>query len=300
MALTAALRDLNKLNTFVRVAERGSFTKAAVDLCTTPSVISKRIKELEDSLGFSLLNRSTHGIVLTDAGEGLFQNFMEMLGKLDDYVVDARNLQTGPVGTLRVQTTDDFAKNVLTPIVVNFAGLHSGLRIHLSVLSDNSALVDDGVDVIVASKKPNLPGLTQQDLGEVRYVICASPEYLRSKGKPKSPQDLRHHNCLASQYAGPRDWPFQTATRPLLVEPKGSMSSDNYTVLIQMALRDCGIIRVPRHAVKTELDEHRLEPLLERVSLSPERVAAYFSKSKHLPAKTLEFVSYLRSAISGR
>ena len=71
MSLTAALRDLNKLNAFVRVAERRSFTKAAADLRTTPSVVSKHMKELEDALGFSLLNRSTHGIVLTDAGEGL-------------------------------------------------------------------------------------------------------------------------------------------------------------------------------------------------------------------------------------
>ena len=96
MSLTAALRDLNKLNAFVRVAERRSFTKAAADLRTTPSVISKHMKELEDALGFSLFNRSTHGIVLTDAGEGLFQNCLQMLAKLDDYVVETRNLQKGP------------------------------------------------------------------------------------------------------------------------------------------------------------------------------------------------------------
>ena len=86
MPLTAVLRDLNKLNTFVRVAQRRSFTKAAAELRTTPSVVSKRMKELEDSLGFSLLNRSTHGLVLTDAGEGLFQQCLEMLAKLDTYV----------------------------------------------------------------------------------------------------------------------------------------------------------------------------------------------------------------------
>ena len=82
MSLTAALRDLNKLNAFVRVAERRSFTKAAADLRTTPSVVSKHMKDLEDALGFSLFNRSTHGIMLTDAGEGLFQNYLRMLATL--------------------------------------------------------------------------------------------------------------------------------------------------------------------------------------------------------------------------
>src|SRR5262249_61516619 len=86
MSLPAALRDLNKLNTFVRVAQRRSFTKAATELRTTPSVISKRMKDLEDSLGFSLLNRSTHGVVLTDAGEGLFHQCLEMIAKVADCV----------------------------------------------------------------------------------------------------------------------------------------------------------------------------------------------------------------------
>ena len=84
MPFTAPLRDLNKLNTFVRVAQRRSFTKAAAELRTTPSVISKRIKELEEALGFTLLNRSTHGLTLTDAGEGLFQNCLEMLAKVEE------------------------------------------------------------------------------------------------------------------------------------------------------------------------------------------------------------------------
>src|SRR5438045_9683331 len=96
MSFTAPLRDLNKLNTFVRVAQRQSFTKAAAELRTTPSVVSKRMKELEDSLGFSLLNRSTHGLVLTDAGEGLFQQCLEMLATLDTYVTEASNIATGP------------------------------------------------------------------------------------------------------------------------------------------------------------------------------------------------------------
>src|SRR3954462_6435625 len=120
MALTAAPRDLNKLNAFVRVAERRSFTKAAADLRTTPSVVSKHMKELEESLGFSLLNRSTHGLALTDAGEGLFQNCLQILAKLDDYVVEPRNLQKGPSGTLRVQTTSEYAQFVLTPLLSKF------------------------------------------------------------------------------------------------------------------------------------------------------------------------------------
>src|SRR3954469_16452407 len=97
MAFTAALRDLNKLNTFVRVAQHRSFTKAAAELRTRPSVVSKRIKELEESLGFSLVNRSTHGLGLTDAGEGIFQRCLEQLANMDDYITERRKSRLAPL-----------------------------------------------------------------------------------------------------------------------------------------------------------------------------------------------------------
>ena len=300
MSLTAALRDLNKLNTFVRVAERRSFTKAAADLRTTPSVISKHMKELEEALGFSLLNRSTHGIVLTDAGEGLFQNCLKMLANLDDYVVDARNLQTGPFGTLRVQTTSDYARHVLVPLIGEFAGRHPGLRVHLAVLADDSAPAEDGFDVIVARTKPSLPGLIERDLGAVRHVVCASPKYFQRFGRPKKPEDLREHSCLVNLLSTPKGWPFQNGSRQMLAEVKGALSSNSSAVLIQMALQGEGIIRVPHYAVKARLADKTLQAIFESVTLSPERMRAYFSKAKHLPAKTTDFIQFLQSSVAGK
>ena len=221
MSLTAALRDLNKLNTFVRVGERLSFTRAAADLRTTPSVVSKHMKELEAALGFSLLNRSTHGIVLTEAGEGLFQSCLQMLSKLDGYVVEARNLQKGPVGTLRVQAASDYARCVLAPVMAQFVERHPGLRIHLFVATDGSASADDGFDVIVATTKPALPGLVDRDLGGIAHVVCASPAYFQRFGRPKKPEDLREHNCLVNLSSAPKGWPFKVASRHVLVEREG-------------------------------------------------------------------------------
>ncbi|MDH7798350.1 MULTISPECIES: LysR family transcriptional regulator [unclassified Beijerinckia] len=298
MTVTAPLRDLKKLNTFVRVAERRSFTKAAEDLRTTPSVVSKHMKELEETLGFSLLNRSTHGIVLTDAGEGLFQNCLHMLASLDDYLVEARNSQTGPFGTLRVQTTSDYARLVLSPLIGAFADRHPGLRVHLAVVPEDQTPSEDGCDVIVAGRKPSLPGLLERDLGPVPHVICAAPAYFARCGRPQDPQDLRQHNCLVNLYGGPKSWPFQAASRPLLIEVKGSLSSNNTAALIQMALQGWGIIRVPLSAVQAELAEMRLETILDQVALSPERISLYFSKAKHLPAKTSDFIQFLLAAMA--
>jgi DNA-binding transcriptional LysR family regulator len=300
MALTAALRDLNKLNTFVRVGERLSFTKAAVDLRTTPSVVSKHMKELEAALGFSLLNRSTHGIALTDAGEGLFQSCLQMLSKLDGYVVEARNLQKGPVGTLRVQAESEYARCVLAPVIAAFAEKNPALRIHLFAATDSSGSSDDGFDVIVAGTKPSLPGLVDRDLGAIPHVVCASPAYLQHRGRPKQPEDLREHNCLVNLSSAPKGWSFKSGSRQVVVAVKGALSSNSHAVLIRMALEGHGIVRVPLYAAKAELANKTLEAIFENVTLSPERMRAYFSKAKHLPAKTADFVQYLRASLGGR
>jgi DNA-binding transcriptional LysR family regulator len=237
--------------------------------------------------------------VLTDAGEGLFQSCQKVLGTLDDYVVGARNLQSGPVGTLRVQTTSDYARCVLAPLILEFSQRHSGLRVHLSVMTDNCDAVEDGFDVIVASKKPALPGLVDQDLGGIAHVVCASPDYFRRFGRPKEPQDLRDHNCLSDLFSGRKVWPFKSGTRQLPIEVKGTLSSNSYAVLIPMAVQGHGIIRVPRHAIKTELADKSLETIFDDITLSPERVYAYFSKAKNLPAKTIDFIRFLQDAIVG-
>jgi DNA-binding transcriptional LysR family regulator len=297
MPVTAVLRDLNKLNTFVRVVQCQSFTKAAAELRTRPSVVSKRMKELEASLGFSVLNRSTHGLALTEAGHGLFQQCLEILAKLDHYVTERRNLETGPFGTLRVQATSDYSRFILAPLTTKFVEQHPGVRVHLSVLPENLISAENGFDIIVSSHKPSLPGVVAHDLGAIRHVICGSPQYFRKFGRPKTPQDLREHNCLADLYSGPKSWPFRNSPRPLLVEVKGSLSSNSSAVLIRMALNGSGIIRVPLHAVQKEIADKKLDVIFKNVALSPERMSAYCARAKRLPAKTADFISFLKTSL---
>ena len=296
-AFTTVLRDLNKLNTFVRAAQYRSFTKAASELRTKPSVVSKRIKELEESLGFRVLNRSTHGLVLTDAGRGLFQRCQETLRKIDDYVTERRNIETRPFGTLRIQAPAGYSQFVLAPLASKFVREHPGVRVHLSAASEGNVSHEDVFDVIMAMQKPLLPGIVAHDLGPIRHVICAAPSYLRKFGHPKRPQDLREHNCLTDQYSGPKGWPFKNPSRPLLVEAKGSLSSNSNGALVKMALDGIGIIRAPLYSVNTEIAEKRLEVIFKSKSLSPERMSAYTAKGKPVAAKTSNFLEFLMASV---
>jgi LysR family transcriptional regulator for bpeEF and oprC len=179
------LRDLNKLNTFVRVAERRSFTQAARDLRTTPSVVSKHMSELEDALGFSLLNRSPHGVALTEAGTHLLESCLQLLASLDEFVVETRNVQTGPFGSLRLHATTGYARWIIAPLIPDFLRRYPNIRVDL-VTETLSREVETGSDVIVASSKPALPGLVEKDIGPIPHVVCASPKYFLSTENRRS------------------------------------------------------------------------------------------------------------------
>lgn len=296
MPALPTLRDLNKLNTFVRVAERRSFTQAARDLRTTPSVVSKHMSELEDKLGFSLLNRSPHGVALTDAGTHLLESCLELLANLDAFVVETRNIQTGPFGSLRLHATTGYARWIIAPLIPDFLKLYPNIRIDLVTESLPRDSFENGSDVIVASTKPAMPGLVEKDIGPIPHVVCSSPKYFKAHGKPNEPHDLREHNCLVDSFS-PRKWTFKKGSRETLVEVKGTLSSNSSAIIIQAALDGVGIIKVPRYTVRGELSSGRLKSIFEDITHSGERMRAYYSKTKYLPAKTLAFLDLLQTAM---
>ena len=306
MPVLPALRDLHKLNAFVRAAESRSFTKAARDLNTSPSVISKHISDLERNLGFSLLTRSTHGVALTEAGEGLLQKCLKLFAGLDEYVIDTRNTQIGPYGFLRVQCSPDYARWILAPIVRDFVKAHPQVRAEL--VTRVSGIFDDECDIAVASVKPKTPGLIGEVVGKVGFVICATPKYFAAHGKPKSPQELRNHNCLIDSNAAPKtstaagssEWSFRRGNQASVVEVKGSICSDSSAVLRQMTLDHIGIARLPTYLIRAELADGSLQPVFKDMTGAPEEVSAYYSKTKLLPAKVTTFLEFLRKSLRTR
>jgi DNA-binding transcriptional LysR family regulator len=254
------------------------------------------MSELEDKLGFSLLNRSPHGVALTDAGTHLLESCLELLANLDAFVVETRNIQTGPFGSLRLHATTGYARWIIAPLIPDFLKLYPNIRVDLVTESLPRDSFENGSDVIVASTKPAMPGLVEKDIGPIPHVVCASPKYFKAHGKPNEPHDLREHNCLVDSFS-PRKWTFKKGSRETVVEVKGTLSSNSSAIIIQAALDGVGIIKVPRYTVRGELSSGKLKSIFEDITHSGERMRAYYSKTKYLPAKTLAFLDLLQTAM---
>ena len=124
-------------------------------------------------------------------------------------------------------------------------------------------------------------------------------------GRPKTPQELRKHNCLidfttapkTSTAAGSGEWRFRKGGTGLIVEVKGSFCSNSMAVLRQMTLDHVGIARMPLYAIKAELADGSLEPLFQDMT-SFDEISAYYSKTKLLPAKVTGFLKFLRQSLA--
>jgi len=154
---------------------------------------------------------------------------------------------------------------VLAPLVLEFVGRFPSLRIQLVSAPDN---ITPSTTASTSSSPHEavVPGLVDCDLGVVEHLVCASPAYLDRAGRPKKPEDLREHNCLVNLASAPRIG-VSIGLKSLLVQVKGTLSSNSADVLIQMALQGHGVVRVPRYAVRSELASQSLEAMLEQADL---------------------------------
>jgi DNA-binding transcriptional LysR family regulator len=298
MSNQRVLRDLNKLNTFVRVAQRKSFSRAAQDLRATPSVISKRIKELEDELGFVVLNRSTHGVTLTDHGEGLLAHCLQLFDQMDNFVTDARRSQKQAHGTLRVQAIGDCADLMACPVVTRFLRRMPSLKLQYTATHDPSQGIEDGVDVFVSTRSVAAPGFHEIDLGPVQFSVCASPAYLEGKPRPTDPRSLKDFSCITELRSTTREWPFLIGGNAASVQVGGTLLCNGYGMMRRAALDGIGVVRVPSVLVREDMSQGLLVPVVAPELIASERLAAFYSNVNALPKKTSEFLIDLRASFA--
>jgi len=285
---------------FVSVVHSGSLSAAGRQLGLSPASVSRQINALEDSLGARLLNRTSRKLTLTEPGEVYLNRAEQILHQVNEANTSVSELHRVPRGTLRVHSRILVGTMHVVPAMPEFLRRYPEIKVDLLLSNHDIDLVERNVDVDIRIGKLEDSSLIARKLASSERIVCASPDYLARAGRPKKPEDLREHNCLVNLASTPKDWPFQSASKSFLVQVKGTLSSNSADVLVQMALQGHGIVRVPRYAVRSELASKSLEAMFEAATLSPERVCAYYSKAKHLPAKTIDFVNFLQAAITGR
>lgn len=288
--------DLNDMVMFARVVEAKSFSRAAERMGASKSRVSKTIAKLERSLHARLLNRSTRGLSLTEVGTAFYEHCRRVAEEAQQAVEVVGQLHSEPRGVLKVTAPVAFGTLHVAPALPEFLGLHPHLAIDMTITDRMVDLVEEGYDVAIRIvREPDL-NLVARKLAPVRRVACATPEYFSRHGVPKTPQDLKRHNCLHYTYFGAQgEWYFKGPEGEVAVPLSGDLRINDDEALSQAVLGGLGVALLPTFIIGKELQSGRLQAVLSEYVPLERHIYAVHLQSIHLPPKVRAFVDFLRA-----
>jgi len=278
---------------FARVVDTGSFSGAARALEQSPSAVSRQIGALEDRVGVRLLNRTQHGISLTEEGRAFHQRCRTValeVAQAEEALSAIGELR----GTLRVVSTVAFGKSQLLPMLPRFLEMYPELRLSLDLTDRPVDLAAEDVDVAIRfSEQVTDPDVIARKLAPNRRVICAAPSYVERWGAPETPADLARHNCLGlTTVAAWNDWAFDEPNAETM-RISGNFEANSADAIYHAALAGVGIARLSTYLVQDDLRAGRLVRLLPHYIQDNANIVAIYAERRNLAPKIRAFLDFL-------
>ena len=281
------------------VVSRHGFARAAEALDTSPANVTRYIAELEAHLGTRLLNRHSRKLSLTESGEALYERARAILADVDEAEAVSSSATVRPQGRLRINAPVSFGLLHLASRWPRFARRYPEVELDVSLIDRVVDVVDEGFDMAIRISRSGSSTHAARKLASSRNVVCASPDYLREHGTPRTPADLAQHACIVYTYVG-SEWHLQADDgKPHSVRVRGVMQVNNGDTARTAALDGLGVIWQPTFLVGPDLRAGRLVPLLPGYRVPDIDVLAVYPSRRHLGAKVRAMIDFLAEEFSG-
>lgn len=297
--------QLRAVRVFLKVVAEGSFAGAARALDMAPAVVTRVVAELEAHLGTRLLQRTTRRIALTDAGAAYRERTLRVVTELDEADAEAGQSTQRPGGTLRVLCPPAFAAHQLAAVLPRFRERFPQLGVELSASGAVEA-ADQNFDVSIVSvgAQPMTGDFIARPLALSAFIVCASPAYLRRRGRPEVPDDLLQHEAVLPAVAALRReltlyGPGKAPAPVVIPLPAAALATPHLDTLLGAAVAGLGIAGLPSFVAAAALREGRLErvlPAWRGISLS---LHVAMPTRRHVPVRTRAFVDFLVESFGG-
>jgi DNA-binding transcriptional LysR family regulator len=289
--------DLNEMLVFARVVQAGSFTTAAAELGMPKSTVSRKVSDLEERLKSRLLQRTTRKLSLTDVGRTYYEYCARILGEIEDAERAVSSLQEVPRGLLRVTAPVNAA--FLGPIVSDFLERYPEVRVELLCTGRSVDLVEERFDLGIRAGMLADSTLIARSLGTVRWFLVASPAYLKKHGRPRSPEDLKEHDCLFFG-AGPEsvNLRLEDGDRSAQVTLSARLVVSDMDILHAVVIAGLGIGLLAAFHCAEELRARRLERVLRDWNAPATPVHVVYPSTRHLSPKVKSFVDHLQERMT--
>lgn len=302
MLNTKLIGLLPDLATFILVVNEGSFTAAANKLGVTPSALSKLITRLELALSVKLFERTTRKLIITQAGQKVYDQCLVMVNAAQQAVELSSSDHTEPSGALTVAAPEAFLNSVLQPFVVPFLKKYPQIQLKLRAADGEIDLFKHNIDVAFKlTDKPD-ENLVLRELCKTNLVLCASPDYLAERGTPMHPTQLTEHDCL---YLAETDkdhlWDFLKDDEFHTVPVSGRYAVNHSQMRLNGVKNGLGIGIFHDFVVQDALAEGKVVQLLKDWTIKSNyhgAIAMQYAQTKYMPARLRVFIDYVMKHLS--
>jgi len=285
---------LEAMSIVLLAVDKGSLTAAAKSLNMPLPTVSRKLSELETHLGTRLLNRSTRKLTLTDAGIAYVDAARRVLEDIDDMERAASGEYTTPRGELVITAPLLFGHLHMVPIVTDFLAAYPDINVRLLLSNQNLDLLDERIDMAVRIGALPDSAMIATKVGEMRTVVCASPDLLAAHGVPKTPGDLQPLPCITFAGSAIPSWSFQDPNTKRIFEtsivPRLSVTAGE--AVVEAAVRRAGVARVLHYHCAEALREGRLERILQNYELPAVPVHLIHAARQMMPLKVRVFLDF--------
>ncbi len=291
--------NLTDLDTFLRVVETGSFTKAAVALDVPKSTVSRRVARLEEQLGLELLKRKARSFTVTPHGQQLHARCAPALREIEAVERGLGDATSDPTGLLRVTASPDLGVSpAFSQLLVSFRQAYPHVAVQLELTMRSVDLVEEGFDVAFrfhAQQMPDSTTLMRRRLSKTGAGVYASPDYLDARGRPQGPDALPAHDLVTLDRPFLRhSWGVRRegeAMSELPIEPR--MIVSDFAVLAQLLAAGAGIGILPEFLAEHGLRTGRLERVLPDWSNEAGQLSLVWPSSRFLAPRVRAFIDHV-------
>ncbi len=297
--------ELRALRYFAEVVETGSFTLAAKAFSVPPSSVSRRVSDLEQALGATLLKRSTRLVQVTEIGQTYYQQVRDILHQLEQSNEAVRSYQAQPMGQLRISSMVGFGERILLELLDEFSELYPEVILDVSLSDELSTLGRDDVDIAIRGGYAPDERVQAIRLMSNEFIPVAAPGYLTRRGTPGAVTELRDHEGLYFRTPnGPSPWLCEIEDQWKDVSAPAVGISNDGKWLARKAIEGQGIVMAPRWLLTPyleagELQELHFDPPLRISQNTDLAVFLLYQKQRYLVPKVKVAVDFLVARVKG-
>nr|WP_314576737.1 LysR family transcriptional regulator [uncultured Pseudomonas sp.] len=288
---------LQSMQVFARLAELGSFTRAADAMQIGRPQVTRAIQELEASLGVRLFQRTTRTVRLTSEGEQFYERVKSILGEVASATAMFASPRSTLHGRLRVDIPTAFSEPGLIESLRTFATLFPAIELALGVTDRTVDLVAEGVDCALRIGELPSSSLVARRIGLATMVTCAAPRYLAEHGEPKSLEDLNAHRgvtFLSGHNQRPQAWRFVDGGREQFHVSRQGITVNESNAYVECGVAGFGILQAPGITLDRFLAQGSLVEVLRPYRPHPRPVSVLYPSRSHLAPQVEVFVDWVR------